>query len=121
MTLFDESLGGAARGAAMAEGNRKKEQTVRVFRSLAERLNRGELNPGACTRILQERGPAGFVFPPVQDAYWAGDGTLIEFDGLWWQLRASGTDAVLRYYAEGKLREEVRWLNDALMRLDVSE
>jgi len=61
------------------------------------------------------------VFPPVQDVYWAGDGTLIEFDGLWWQLRASGTDAVLRYYAEGKLREEVRWLNDALMRLDVSE
>ncbi|HPB29525.1 MAG TPA: hypothetical protein PLU41_14060 [Acidobacteriota bacterium] len=121
VTLFDESLAGPARETAMAEGNRKKDRAVRFFRSLAERLGRGELNPGAVTRILQERGPAGFVFPPVQDVYWAGDGTLIEFDGLWWQLRASGTDAVLRYYAEGKLREEVRWLNDALMRLDVSE
>lgn len=120
ITLFDESLRGEARRAAMAEGIRKRDEAVAFFRSLADGVCEGRLNPGKVTRILQERLRVDCVFPPVQDICWAGDGTLIVFEDTWWQLRASGTDAVLRYYAEGRLREEVRLLNEALVRLDVT-
>jgi len=119
ITLFDESLHGEARRQAMEAGNRKKDRIVAFFRGLADGLADGTLTAGQVTRTLQAHCSDNYVFPPVQDVYWAGDGTLVEFDGLWWQLRASGTDAVLRYYAEGQLREEVRWLNDAMIRLRV--
>jgi phosphomannomutase len=119
VTLFDESLKGPARETARTEGNRRKESAVRFFRNLADRVFEGELNPGQVTRILQERCGTSFVFPPVQEIFWAGDGTFIQFEGMWWQLRASGTDAVLRYYAEGDEKMAVRVLNDAMLRLDV--
>lgn len=119
VTLFDEALKGDARRQAMEEGNRRKDATVGFFRGLADRLAAGALKAGEVTAELQSRHTGAFVFPPVTDAYWAGDGTLIEFEGAWFQLRASGTDAVLRYYAEAGSREEVRCLNDALFNLQV--
>ena len=121
VTLFDESLQGEARERAMAAGNRRKDAAVRFFRGLADRFAGGELNAGRVTAELQARAGAQFVFPPVQDIFWAGDGTFIQFDGAWFQLRSSGTDAVLRYYAEGRLLEEVRQLNAALGALDLPE
>lgn len=119
VTLFDEALKGDARRQAMEEGNRRKDATVGYFRGLADRLAAGSLTAGEVTAELQSRHDGSFVFPPVTDVYWAGDGTLIEFEGAWFQLRASGTDAVLRYYAEAASREEVRRLNDALFELQV--
>ncbi len=119
VTLFDESLTGAAREKAWSEGNRRKETAVSFFHDLAEQVDSGEHNTGQVTRILQERCATGFVFPPVQEIFWAGDGTFVQFEGAWWQLRASGTDAVLRYYAEGTHREEVRALNEAMIRLEI--
>lgn len=121
LTLFDESLRGPRREEAMAAGNVKKDRTVSFFRHLADRLAASEMNPGEATRFLQERISNGYVIPPVADVYWAGDGTLLEFEGGWWQVRASGTDAVLRYYAEGERREEVRALNQALIGLQLDE
>ena len=57
--------------------------------------------------------------PPVERAFRAGDGTLIEFTGLWFELRASGTDAVLRYYMEGRDAATVGALNEAFTNLDL--
>ena len=54
---------------------------------------------------MQARLPAGVALPAIERCFHAGDGTLIEMDGLWFELRASGTDAVLRYYMEGRQRE----------------
>ncbi len=108
VTLADESLRGAERVAARAAGNARKEATVAFFRSLEA------MAPAAAERALRERLPAGVELPPVRRIFWAGDGTLIEFDGQWFMLRASGTDAVLRYYMEGLEREAVSRLNVAL-------
>ena len=67
---------------------------------------------------LAARLPADAALPPVTRAFRAGDGTLIEFAGLWFELRASGTDAVLRYYMEGRDAATVGALNEAFTRLD---
>ncbi len=108
VTLADESLRGAARDAARAVGNAKKEATVAFFRSLEA------MTPAAAEAALRARLPAGTPLPPVRRIFWAGDGTLIEFDGQWFMLRASGTDAVLRYYMEGRQQAGVSRLNAGL-------
>lgn len=113
LTLFDESLKGAERAAAQAAGNARKEATVAFFAALEGR------EPGEVGAILRAALPAGVELPPVLRAYRAGDGTLIEFAGLWFELRASGTDAVLRYYMEGRDAATVGALNEAFTRLRI--
>lgn len=113
VTLYDESLRGEERAAAQAAGNRRKEETVAFFGSLAGR-------PAAeVATELRRRLPAGAVLPEVARCFDAGDGTLIEFDGQWFELRASGTDAVLRYYMEGNDPQRVGTLNSAFVALDI--
>lgn len=114
LTLFDESLKGEARAAAQAAGNARKEATVAFFAALEGR------EPAAVEAAIRRALPAGAVLPAVQRAYRAGDGTLIEFSGLWFELRASGTDAVLRYYMEGRDAATVGSLNEAFTRLDIA-
>ncbi len=111
VALADESLRGEAREAARAAGNARKEAIVAFFRSLEG------LPPARAEAALRERLPGPVALPPVERVFWTGDGTLIEFSGQWFQLRASGTDAVLRYYMEGQARETVAPLNEALTRL----
>ena len=55
----------------------------------------------------------------VANVFHAGDGTYIEFDSLWFELRASGTDAVLRYYMEGRDADLVAELNEAFTFLEI--
>ncbi len=113
VTLFDEALTGAERDAAKAAGNARKEATVAFFASLEG------ADPAEATRQLAERLPAGVSLPPVTRVVHAGDGTLVEWEGLWFELRASGTDAVLRYYMEGREQGAVSSLNEAFTRLRV--
>jgi phosphomannomutase len=114
LTLFDESLKGDARTAAQAAGNARKEATVAFFAALEGR------EPAEVAAALRAALPAGVELPPVVRAYRAGDGTLIEFAGLWFELRASGTDAVLRYYMEGRDAATVGALNEAFTRLRIA-
>jgi phosphomannomutase len=107
LTLFDESLQGEAREAAKAAGNARKDATVAFFASLEGR------SADAIAAALRAGLPAGTALPPVERAFRAGDGTMIEFTGLWFELRASGTDAVLRYYMEGRDAATVGALNEA--------
>ena len=44
-----------------------------------------------------------------------GDGTLLEHDEFWYLVRASGTDAVLRYYIEGKDKKVIDAVQQALI------
>lgn len=111
VTLFDESLKGAARDAARAEGLARRDATVAFFAGLHG------LAPEAIAAALRPRLPGGAVLPNVVRCVDAGDGTLLELDGLWFELRASGTDAVLRYYMEGQDRAGVAALNEAFTRL----
>ncbi|MBK9302452.1 MAG: hypothetical protein IPM94_00705 [bacterium] len=113
VTLFDESLRGAAREEARAAGNRRKAAAVACFAALEG------LPPAEVAAALRRRLPAGCELPPVVRCFRAGDGTLIEFEGCWFELRASGTDAVLRYYCEGGDAARVGELNSALIGLDL--
>jgi phosphomannomutase len=113
VTLFDEALQGDDRARARAAGNARKQATVAYFASLE-----GE-SPADVTASLVAKLPAGTSLPPIERVFDAGDGTVIEMDGMWFELRASGTDAVLRYYMEGRDRELVSALNEALTRIDV--
>jgi phosphomannomutase len=113
LTLFDESLKGEARESAKAAGNARKESTVAFFASLEGK------SADAVTAALRAGLPAGAVLPPVERAFRAGDGTMIEFTGLWFELRASGTDAVLRYYMEGRDAATVGALNEAFTGLNL--
>jgi phosphomannomutase len=113
ITLFDESLKGEARDRAKAAGNRRKEATVAFFASLEG------LSPADVDAALAARLPEGATLPPVTRCFHAGDGTMVEMDGAWFELRASGTDAVLRYYMEGLDRDRVAAHNEALTRLRI--
>ena len=64
--------------------------------------------------------PAGTHLPEIRRIFHAGDGTFIEFAEQWFELRASGTDAVLRFYMEGRDREQVAVLNAAFAGLDIA-
>jgi len=113
ITLFDESLQGAARNEAKAAGNARKETTVAFFATLEG------MDPTAASEILVDRMPEGSALPTIKRVFHAGDGTYIEFDSLWFELRASGTDAVLRYYMEGGDPGLVAELNEAFTRLEI--
>jgi len=113
VTLFDESLQGEARSTAHAAGNRRKEATVAWFSALEK------MTPAEATRHLVAALPDGVELPPLRRAFGAGDGTYLEFDGQWFELRASGTDAVLRYYMEGRDRDQVSALNTAFTQLEI--
>lgn len=113
ITLFDESLQGAERDEAKAAGNRLKEATVAFFAQLEGK------DPAEVTGILAERLPADAEMPAIRRVFHAGDGTFIEFEGQWFELRASGTDAVLRFYMEGRDRQAVASLNQALAKMEI--
>ncbi len=112
VTLYDETLRGEARQAARAAAEARKQSLVGFFRGLTE------LTPEQAAATLRARLPAGLAVPAPRRVFWAGDGTLIEWDRMWFQLRASGTDAVLRYYLEGSDGDAVTRLGEALTLLE---
>jgi phosphomannomutase len=111
--LYDESLRGDARVAAQAEGNRRKDATVDFFAALEG------LSPDKTATRLTAAASADLPMSGIRACFHAGDGTLIEFDDGWFELRASGTDAVLRYYMEGMEQAAVNRLNTALVNLKI--
>ncbi len=115
VTLFDESLQGEARERARDQGNRRKEAVVAWFAALED------LPLSEAAARLAAALPADVELPPLEKVFHAGDGTYIEFEGQWFELRASGTDAVLRYYMEGRDRSTVTALNEAFTRLAIED
>jgi phosphomannomutase len=113
VTLFDESLKGAERDRAKAAGNARKEATVAFFAGLEGK------DPAEVAAILRPMLTDPDLLPAISRVFHAGDGTFIEFENQWFELRASGTDAVLRFYMEGRDRDRVEGLNAALVAMEV--
>ncbi len=113
ITLFDESLQGEAREQAKMAGNQRKEATVAFFASLEGK------DPQDAAKILTQLLPTGTPLPAIERIFCAGDGTFIEFAGQWFELRASGTDAVLRFYMEGQDQDQVAELNAAFAGMEI--
>ena len=108
--LFEESLIGEAREKAKAIGNKAKDYTVDIFKALV-----GKKSPREAQEALQKLVGEGVRVPEIKRIFWAGDGTYIDFGRMWFELRASGTDAVLRFYIEGKDRALLDSLNKAFV------
>jgi phosphomannomutase len=105
--LFDESLRGEARTAAEAAGNAHKEKMVHFYRSLTR------LTPDKAHQKLKE--VVDVKLPGIKAIFWGGDGAYIDFGDIWFGLRASGTDAVLRFYIEGKEQERLGTLSQGFI------
>jgi phosphomannomutase len=109
-TLFEESLIGEAREKAKTIGNKAKDYTVDAFKALTMKRS-----PKEAREELQKLVGEGVKVPEIKRVFWAGDGTYIDFGAMWFELRASGTDAVLRFYIEGKDKEFLDTLNRAFV------
>jgi phosphomannomutase len=108
--LFEESLTGEAREKAKHIGNRAKDYIVETFKGFTEAKS-----PDAVRQGLQELVGGQVAVPEIKRVFWAGDGTYIDFGSFWFELRASGTDAVLRFYIEGKDKEFLGRINQAFV------
>ena len=108
--LFDECFLGEAREKAKTIGNKVKDYTVEAFKALTRKKS-----PREAREALQNLVGEGVRVPEIKRAFWAGDGTYIDFGTLWFELRASGTDAVLRFYIEGKDKAFLDSLNKAFV------
>jgi phosphomannomutase len=108
--LFEESLTGEAREKAKDIGNRAKNYMVETFKGFTE----GKA-PDAVRQTLQGLVGHEVSIPEIKRVFWAGDGTYIDFGSFWFELRASGTDAVLRFYIEGKDKEFLGRINHAFV------
>jgi phosphomannomutase len=47
------------------------------------------------------------------------EGTFFQFDSFWFVIRASGTDAVIRYYLNGERQEDLKAYGETLMNLSI--
>ena len=110
--LFDESLTGNARMEAKEIGNRAKDFMVETFKAFTEGKTRDQVD-----RELRKMVGNQIQIPKIKGVFWAGDGTYIDFGPFWFELRASGTDAVLRFYIEGKEPAVLDELNNAFVRI----
>lgn len=108
--LFDESLRGEAREKAQGIGNKAKEFMVDTFKSFVGRGSLEEVRK-ELQGMVGDRAP----IPEIKRVFWAGDGTYIDFGNFWFELRASGTDAVLRFYIEGKEKAFLDRVNQAFV------
>ena len=111
-TLFEESLTGEAREKAKAIGNKAKDYMVDAFKVLTRKKS-----PQEARDALQKLVGEGVRVPEIKRVFWAGDGTYIDFGTMWFELRASGTDAVLRFYIEGRDKAFLDSLNKAFVEI----
>ncbi|HEX5736837.1 MAG TPA: hypothetical protein VF131_28655 [Blastocatellia bacterium] len=117
--LYDESLGGAERQAAKQAGIAKRDQVMAFFQNLAARFASGESADAIGAEINSKLAEGDKPLPRPKKIFFLGDGTLIECDPFWYVIRASGTDAVLRYYIEGNDRDELEATQQTLIHLSI--
>lgn len=112
VTLYEENLSPEKLVAAKEEGITRRDRVVETFKRLVD-CPLEEVDAFFKNKVPE------IHMPRVKKVMWAGDGTLIEFDDMWWEIRASGTDAVLRYYIEGMDRNAILKVNRALSKLEI--
>jgi phosphomannomutase len=107
--LYNESLTGSELQRAKAEGIQKRDRAVAFFREAATAFAAGQRSESSVRDQLLAANPvaARDAVPPIKHAAWIGDGSLFDMVGARLIIRASGTDALLRYYIEATNRESL--------------
>jgi phosphomannomutase len=128
--LYEESLTGDERQRAKKQGEARRDKIMHFFNTLAEQYaghkslekTRREMN----LRIPKPKrgGPIFRPLPPLKYVSLIGEGGLLEgtffqFNSFWFVIRASGTDAVIRYYLNGKRQGDLEAYGKTLMNLNI--
>jgi phosphomannomutase len=109
---------------AKSDGERKRNLTMDFFKKLAEQAAAGkpldEIRDIINAKLVEGYKP----IPRIQRICNVGEGkqlegTLMEFDEFWFLIRASGTDALLRYYIEGKDKDVTKAYQQSLINLKI--
>ena len=122
--LYDEGLSGSERLVAKTEGEAKRDRIMQYFHDLADKYS-FERNIEGIRKDIQCRLPKGeYTLPSISDISLIGsggllEGTFIQFESFWFVIRASGTDAVLRYYLNGKNDREIELFQKAIMKIEI--
>lgn len=111
LALYDESLEGAELQRARRDGTRLRDSLVAFFRGVADGMSRGALSADvAREQLALAADVTSDVLPELRAAHWIGDGSMFEWEGARLIVRASGTDALMRYYIDGIERNRVERL-----------
>ncbi len=117
--LYDESLTGTELQNAKADGIKMRDRTMDFFMELA-----GKPLDEIRYEINSKIADAKRAIPRPKRACIVGEGKLLEgmlmeFDTFWFLIRASGTDALIRYYIEGKDKDEIKAYQQSLINLKI--
>lgn len=103
--LYDEQLKGEALARAKSAGIETRDRVVAFFKNAAMELAQAGKDGENVRRKMMQAGPAGAALPAIRGAAWVGDGSMFEMEGAQLVVRASGTDALIRYYVEATSAE----------------
>ena len=122
--LYDEALTGAALRAAKDDGVRKRDRVMDFFGNLTDEHKAGRLSLQEVRQAIVDKAPQyADRLPALTRAYRAGDdllhGMLFEADNLRLIVRASGTDALMRYYVESTDSDAVADIQEMLRTLEI--
>jgi phosphomannomutase len=120
--LYDESLTGIKRQEAKVKGIKKRDQIMEFFRNLAVQYSTGKSSEKICNEMNSKIAKGDKALPQLKRLSLIGEGSLLEgtffeFNNFWFVIRASGTDAVLRYYLDGENREEIESYQKSLVNM----
>ncbi len=122
--LYDESLSGPMLQDAKKKGEATRDKVMKFFHDLAEKcptlLSLDDIRNEINSKLDSNCEP----LPKLDNIRLIGKGTLLEgtflqFKTFWFVIRASGTDAVLRYYINGQDKEEIITYLESLMTLKI--
>lgn len=122
--LYNESLTGTEREKAKAAGEKTRDRIMDFFKKLAEQSSAGRTIEEIHNEINSRLADGDRALPKPTRVCVVGEGkllegTLMEFDDFWFLIRASGTDALLRYYIEGRDKEEIKAYQQSLINLKI--
>jgi len=124
VTLYNESLTGSEREEAKSAGEYLRDKTMAYFKQLAEQASTGKHLNEICDDINSRIADTDRPLPKLKSIRIVGEGkllegTLLDFDDFWFLIRASGTDALLRYYIEGLNQEDIKAYQQSLINLRI--
>ena len=117
--LYDEALVGTERDIAKLAGIERRDTVMEFFSGLAAEAISGKRLISIHSEIRKRMPEGKFPLPSLERISYIGDGTCLEFDSLRFIIRASGTDAVLRYYVESKAEGKMMSFLDSIVRLKI--
>jgi len=120
--LYDEGLTGNERKEAKINGEVRRDKVMQFFRDLAVKYPAEMSFDSIREKINSKLAKGDKALPLLKQIRLVGEGgllegTYLEFDTFWFVIRASGTDAVLRYYFNGQDKNEIGIYKKSLMNL----